>query len=143
MRPHTDTCRSRALELGWGWSRPAGCRPFCTPLAEVLQENRQGSTALVNLPPRRTIDLCSKTTRHLEILKLSAVSNAVGYAVSYTAPSPGHLFEQDDELPISKLHSCALRGRRSSPSSSGSRLSTYCSCDFFGLSFPVPLPHKI
>lgn len=94
MRLHTDTCR---FGVHWGWVglglKSAGCS-FCSPLAEVLQENRQGSTALVNLPPRRTME--SGTT-----CRMSVFSAAQQPACWRTLDS--QLFQTESAVPCHML----------------------------------------
>lgn len=146
MQLHTDTCQlgRDGLHLGWGWSRPAV--HSAARLSRGSPENRQGSTALVDVPPRRTI-----RSRH-DLLHVRLVDSTTTYPwrrpyrqlglTNSNAPccTPLHLLpsfileQQDHELSISKLHSCALRGRRASPSSQVKSL------DRLELRFPRLLP---
>lgn len=117
MQLHTDTCLSARVGVGWGWSRPAAHSAARLPRfsRRIGRGPRPSSTCLraEQLTPTRPV-ACLPCLQHnnlaLETSAPSAGSNKVECAVLYAAPSPAPILKQDHELPISKLHSCALRG---------------------------------
>lgn len=145
----TLACR-HALELGWGWSRPAAHSAARLPRfsRRIGRGPRPSSTCLraEQLTPTGPV-ACLFCLQHndlvLETSAPSARSNTVECAVLYAASSPAPILEQDHELPIGKLHSCALRGRTSIAVLQVKPLSTGAATPSAPPSNPPSLPHNI